>query len=252
MKGLPPLAEQRAVLEKMLRDNDLARVSKKILDACRPAIALIPEKTSAPPRSGSSHFGGQPDFAVGDGEWPEDAMFLCQINLADAAPHDVEKLLPRDGLLTFFVVEGDDDDGDYLGNRWIEHHPKGTKLAKKKAPKGIETFPARAMRFASVLTLPNNESKLYRKLKLTDDEDTRYHDDVFNAFPFRVKHRMLGNNDNDYHDASAMNDEILLALWSDSLTGFTFGDGNGLTFYVDRKDLKKKNLTEAPSVYIDA
>ena len=55
---------------------------------------------------GASKRGGAPDLSV-DFVWPERSGeacdFFCQINLSETAPFDVEGLLPKAGLLSFFI-----------------------------------------------------------------------------------------------------------------------------------------------------
>lgn len=57
---------------------------------------------------GASKWGGAPDLPA-DFVWPErggiPCQFYCQINLAQASPFDVEGLLPKRGLLSFFIPE---------------------------------------------------------------------------------------------------------------------------------------------------
>lgn len=81
-------------------------MQEALIDLLRPAIALSATRADdAEIPIGASKFGGAPD--VPDGfEWPmwneKPLGFLAQINLGEVAGFDVEELLPKSGLLSFF------------------------------------------------------------------------------------------------------------------------------------------------------
>jgi hypothetical protein len=95
----------------------------RVIERMRPSIRLVACNRSAP-RVGSSKAGGAPDLPRGM-DWPllvpeEDdsppMWFVLQVDLAEAAPWDVEGLLPKEGLLSVFVnwEEGYFDESPYL------------------------------------------------------------------------------------------------------------------------------------------
>jgi hypothetical protein len=99
----------------------------------RPAIQLETTKL-ARGRSlavGASRIGGaSPDLPDGV-RWPErngaPLEFVLQVNLADAAPFDLEGSLPPSGLLSVF--------GDLFGEAFtVMHFPAGTGLVRRARP----------------------------------------------------------------------------------------------------------------------
>ncbi|WP_109851870.1 DUF1963 domain-containing protein [Aquimarina sp. AU58] len=68
------------------------------------AVKLIPNKNKA--KLGESKIGGTPDLPK-DMEWPvfegKAMVFLAQLNLSEVALHHNHELLPKDGILYFFV-----------------------------------------------------------------------------------------------------------------------------------------------------
>lgn len=251
-----PLEEQRAALRALLSKGKLtAPHSAAIESLCRVAIGFAPVKLDrGEPALGGSRIGGDPDLAPDDAEWPESHSFLLQVNLGDLAEHDVDGALPKAGLLSFFVVDGEDEDGDYLGTGHVQFTDvEPSRLLRVKAPsvEGIERYAARGMHFASVLTLPSPECDDLAELDLSEAEATAYNDRVFNAFP-RAPHVLLGRDNTDYHDAEAEDERLLLSLDTVESIGWIWGDDNRLSFYLGKRDLKRRKFGEAYPEYIDA
>ncbi|WP_394793259.1 DUF1963 domain-containing protein [Armatimonas sp.] len=101
------------VTKEMLRERffqaGLESFWPQIERVLRPAIAVKSSLCSDALLSvGASKRGGAPDLPV-DFVWPEregkPCAFYCQINLAQATRFDVEELLPKRGLLSFFTPE---------------------------------------------------------------------------------------------------------------------------------------------------
>jgi hypothetical protein len=108
-------------LTEIRASKPLAKHAKTILELVRPHIRLTPRKGKvADNEIGATRLGGEPDLPEGmewpigpgfDGDAPMD--FLAQINLDAVAGHAVDKRLPRDGVLAFFVAQS------YQGGRVI-------------------------------------------------------------------------------------------------------------------------------------
>ncbi|MEY4387419.1 MAG: hypothetical protein RLY20_2702 [Verrucomicrobiota bacterium] len=117
-------------LENLIAKHKLDRVAAEILQRARPAIrlrkqprtgaiagkrrffGLLPGKpvkveSPAPTALGESRLGGKPDVGPGF-SWPswkgKPLGFLCQINCAEVAALDPEKLWPSTGWLCFFYA----------------------------------------------------------------------------------------------------------------------------------------------------
>jgi hypothetical protein len=239
-------------LKRRIADAGLRHHGERLLALARPAIA-IQVGGAAKKTPGVSRAGGDPDFAPGDDEWPEDLSFVLQVNLADLAALDVERRLPPYGLLSFFVQDSADDDEDYLGYGYVNYCDDLRDLRRLPTPKGkgYTRFPERALTFAPSLSLPPEEARQVRRLKLSEADLTRYNDELILSYP-HARHRLLGANDTPYHDAEAERDAVLLSLSSDDRAGWSWGDGNGLSFYLDADHLAARRFDEAWPTSVDA
>ncbi len=99
-------AQKRAQAEQLIRQYAPQRLQEQLISLLRPAIALTATRTDdAQIPVGASKFGGAPDVPD-DFEWPmwngKPLGFLAQIDLEEVAPFDVEEVLPKSGLLSFF------------------------------------------------------------------------------------------------------------------------------------------------------
>lgn len=137
---------------------------------------------------GSSKFGGCPDLPP-DIDWFRTEIadipmsFLAQVNLAEAAPFDVENKLPKQGMLYFFydcspdgMVWGfDPEDSD--GWKVFFYDGDLSLLTRRKTPDDLEAddngmlFGAARMCFESCMELPSPESDLCNSIDLPDEED---------------------------------------------------------------------------------
>src|SRR5215813_1473995 len=106
---MPKVARDRA--EQAIRSGATefglsAGVVKTLIAGLKPAVRLSPAPQVKPP-VGGTRAGGRPDLPDGV-EWPraqeidEPMPFALQVNLADVAAFDVEGVLPKTGLLSFF------------------------------------------------------------------------------------------------------------------------------------------------------
>ena len=102
-------AAKRLEAESLIQKHAPERLQEQLISLLRPAIALTATRaddTHIP--VGASKFGGAPDVPA-DFKWPmwneKPLGFLAQINLEEVAPFDVEGLLPKNGLLSFFALD---------------------------------------------------------------------------------------------------------------------------------------------------
>src|SRR5574341_1891507 len=68
------------------------------------------------PAAGSSRLGGQPDLPP-EIAWPVGLSFIAQVNLLQTVGHDIERLLPQQGLLYFFYNAQQQPAGDRKSTR---------------------------------------------------------------------------------------------------------------------------------------
>ncbi len=138
-----------------------------------PAIALRTDADAPAVPTGGSKLGGRPDVPE-DFVWPyfpeeggpgsTPLSFLAQINLAEAAPLDVNHELPPSGLLCFFY-EFDEQpwgcDPEDRGSGRVFYIPEGVPLRRADFPEDLPPsdscrIPERALRL-SALMLPDDE-----------------------------------------------------------------------------------------------
>lgn len=100
-------AQKREEAIELIRAHAPARLQESLIELLRPAIALSAtraEDSQIP--IGASKFGGSPDVPLHFlwPTWNEKPLgFLAQINLEEVAPFDLDALLPKRGLLSFFA-----------------------------------------------------------------------------------------------------------------------------------------------------
>ena len=136
---------------------------------------------------GISKFGGCPDLPAGV-EWfrteaDTPMSFVAQINFAEAAPFDLERKLPKQGMLYFFYDCSPDgmpwgfDPEDADGWKVYFHDGDPTVLSRREIPDDLEEddngmiFDAARMCFEAAMELPSPESDLTNNLDLPDEED---------------------------------------------------------------------------------
>jgi uncharacterized protein YwqG len=110
----------REMLMERFAEAGLEAFWQQIERVLRPAIQVHPSPCFDDTLAiGASKRGGAPDLPV-DFVWPErggePCDFFCQINLEATAPFDVEELLPKSGLLSFFISKDQVVDGGLNGD----------------------------------------------------------------------------------------------------------------------------------------
>jgi uncharacterized protein YwqG len=172
----------------------------------KPSIRLRTSSPGAVP-PGRSKLGGRPDLPAGI-VWPErdgkPMCFLAQLALADLAPLDSEKLLPRTGCLWFFHAGQDvwGSDPKHAGGWAVIFDPNARNLAPREFPAGL----AADVRFAECNltlepeeTLPPLDSPAGEALGITQESDGDAYDVLHAALigaddteTEPVAHRVLG------------------------------------------------------------
>ncbi|HUS30378.1 MAG TPA: DUF1963 domain-containing protein [Kofleriaceae bacterium] len=258
-RGKDNTAADRKRIEQLAKKAGLA--AKPILAAAKTAIELVPEslglKGNAIPTfqqlaAPQSRFGGAPDFHEGDDEWPETYTFVAQVNLGEIGYYVGAEHIPMNGLVSFFVVDGEDDDGDYLGTGYVQHDAYEGNETFWRLPvpkKGVRVLPCSAMTFIARLTLPHPGTNEAKALKLTADQATAYNDIVYAGYAHPV-HQLFGCKNTDL-DGDA-NEVLVLSLASDKKLGMKWGDDNRLNFHIKKTHFAKAKLGEAYPAYVDA
>lgn len=188
--GRPEDAALAMALAERLRANKLTRVMDAVLALAQPAIHLdltrMEDESELP--LGASKVGGAPDLPP-DAAWPTTSAgqplpFIAQIRLADVASLDPNGDLPHTGLLSFFYAMNGPDrelriEDDATAWRVIWTPEDDVSLIRMEAPQALRDaldsyFPACAVAFSLLLTLPGSESYPVQQLGLTNDERLGY------------------------------------------------------------------------------
>jgi uncharacterized protein (TIGR02996 family) len=166
------------LIERMF-DQELVDHKEALLTFARPAVvfSLTPADKKRVP-IGASRFGGRPDLPAGLA-WPtapppgppyrprqpQPLVFIGQFRLADFLTTQAGRELPREGLLSFFVV--DDSEGNVVGNEswegvqpveWaVVYSPDLSALRRRESPAGVPTRPSCSLAFMETLDLPEGE-----------------------------------------------------------------------------------------------
>ncbi len=162
---MTPAAQYAAKHEKaieFIRANAPAPLQDLLIDLLRPSIAFRAKSVDdAQIPIGASKFGGAPDVPEGF-EWPmwdeEPLGFLAQINLEEVAAFDVEGLLPKSGLLLFFISFDEENpaccDADQPES-WQVFYWSGQSIQRSQfSADGLTTLPAMSIKPKVAWTLP--------------------------------------------------------------------------------------------------
>lgn len=131
-----------------------------------------------------SKWNGLPDLPK-DMQWPVDAegnplLFIGQINLQEVVEYDVEGLLPKNGLLSFFITQNESFSGYKPSDKSrfkVLYTEDFSNLERKPLPDGL--FPdsdTKLMSFDSFVYYPVTYSDQFPDYELDEEETDRYTD----------------------------------------------------------------------------
>jgi hypothetical protein len=239
-------AAERARVRAIVEKAKLGHRADDIMTLVRPAIRFALTSAKAP-ATVTTRFGGAPDLPAGFG-WPMSGEtplgFIAQFRLDDLARFDLERRLPRKGLLSVFAHLAIDGSDCYAEKGRLLHHPAGSALVRTKPAHAASADgrPTRtALAAASVmLTLPAVHETAYGTLRLKDEEEQRYDEIVLPAVRKARStprqpgaHQLLG-----WPDVLTPSREVLLGqIDSDGRFGFQVGDVETLRLWIAPKRL---------------
>lgn len=254
----------KQLLRELLTRHGLADRRADVERLAQPALQLVTHKVAeAKIPLGRTKVGGRPDLPPGF-VWPRHGSgkplaFLAQVNLADAATVRPLAGLPKAGLLLVFSVFGwtvEDDldpqlpEGDYADD-WTRCTVVDTAtLTRAKVPAGVNRFPAAAVTFRPILTLPDDgDAAAWGAVKLRKAERDRYNA-VYWSFQklsgsAAPNHHLLGHPTyiQSVIDAVGVRGlRLLFQLDSDSNTDMLWGDGGHVYFFGQPAEMKKGDL----------
>ncbi len=263
----------------------LARVADELHGVMLPSIRL-----NATPISendlpvGCSKLGGTPDlpkgtpwpvctssWSLGDLPYGVPMALLAQIRMQDVASHNPSGRLPKSGMLYFFYEAREQSWGLFTLDRgkWQVIYHDGANLQRAVPPEDLPReshFRACELSFSTEITLPDCDSKVIKRLGLSEKEELAYLDLGPEGV---VGHRLLGHAEqvqNDVmvdcqlamHDfwrkfptsmsqipmleAEADNWELLLQLDSDPDADMMWGDVGRIYFCIHKHDLQNRDF----------
>lgn len=243
-KSPAPVRKLRAGLHAAAKRAGLEHRWPELESLLKPSIRLMAKKANRAPGEVVSRLGGAPDFDARTA-WPlhqgAPLGFLGQIVMADVKALDHERQLPARGRLLFFA-QLDEQRDDYAAIArvlWAD----GPKV--RAAPPKTTPAPMKAVGLLTPrpwITLPYYEDRELLALRLTAEERSRYHDEVYLrlAAPEPL-HLLLGHPSygTPWGVAGA---RFLLQLTPDAQLGFTEGDHETLRFQVKGKRPLEESL----------
>lgn len=249
-----------------LREGDLDSLAAAICSAARPALKLTPIPAEGEVPVGATKFGGKPDLDVAT-DWPEfDGKlhsFIGQFRLEDLQETQAGRLLPRTGLLSFFVFDDPIETGQPAAEgakgAWrVIYTADASRLKRCDPPKefdeGNRLAPECLLQMHETLDLPNvntydlNESyadqfvacRRAMSLGLTSEHGDAYEAILEALLPEREERsHLLGWS----HPQVAADDPVeedfrhLLTVASEELLGWCWADGHQLFFSIRPGDL---------------
>ena len=247
--------ENQMIEDDLIHQQKIERLVDELQDYMKDSIHLTLEPVSESPIPiGSSKFGGAPDVPA-DFVWPKDddgcpLSLLLQIDCADLAVHDRERLLPQSGHLYFFYeLSKMDWDNAHHGVKVIYNETPAEQLHREPNPdmlKPENRLSERRVVFSLHKCLPDPNER-----DLSDRVDGQYsEDDYFDACDWS----------NDFGDYGSMlgfasiiqnpicddleSNVLLLQLFTIEETDLTlmFGDCGIIYFYISREDLVGRNF----------
>jgi len=253
----PPPAMTRGRFEDRVLTEFAPARARQLLTLARPAIGLWPQRSAGSDTViGSRHCGDL--WAPSGWQWPiyeeEPMYFLGQINCSDLSGLPGAKLLPVDGLLTFFgdfdAIAGCDAAGTV--EQGAVYHWPAENLIWTEPPLPLdhpEEQVATPLVFRSFIDLPHPGSTIVGKLRL-DDAETRFYASLWRAlrtdgipedavYHCDLDSKLLGWPDLVQHDflpapQTGENPHRLLAQLPARL-----GPGGSLYFFIDETDLAR-------------
>ncbi|MCX5746602.1 MAG: YwqG family protein [Proteobacteria bacterium] len=233
------LAQVRATIERA----GLAHRRADLESLLRPAIRLTLKTVKRPVAGVVTRFGGDPDLPPGLA-WPTHGKtplaFLAQFRLDELAKLDLERKLPRRGVLAVFAHLAHTD--GYGEHAVAYHFPDVDALVRTAPPRAAEVDgrPGKVALATArqILTLPPPDHPAARALKLGDDAD-RYHDEVWLATSHGRDdpsepgaHQLLGWPDAMTSAAFNARWELLAQIDSDDRFDFELGDVETLRVHI--------------------
>ena len=266
----------------LLEEHGLTEYAADATSLLRPSIAMFSHQVDNEQQIaiGASKLGGLPDLPP-DMQWPyyhdRPLYFVAQINFAEVAAYDVEKVLPSSGVAYFFY-----DDTWYEDNlttmfnlgRTLFFEGDLSLLKRTDAPYSV-VWPACSVSFKNDMTLPPGQSwkwfdnsEAYTRLNtqdtysevawvmsiLADGESPRHrlsgHHDPVQVNVFAEAQRELTKEASwEEADEQTPTWTLLLQIDSDNNANMMWGDVGTLYFCIKNDALHNRHFDETIVVF---
>lgn len=291
--GLKPLARSfaapnprfsGAVLTRRLAERGLGHHARDLIRNALPSIRLRARPATRADRAvGGTRLGGAPDLPVGM-RWPrfldEPLSFVAQVDCAQTAPFDTERLLPQTGVLSFFVAPDlrPGWDADDRGAGRVLYFSTDSVLRRRDVPDAAaDRFDMVGITLEDELTHPPPGSDAVDALGLDRAALNAYEEAL--GEPDQFIHRMFGHPDvvqeesmplmcqmasngvdlygSDWRTdpaqaalASGARDWVLLLqLDEEDAAGMEWGDCGRLYYWIRRQDLAERRFDRIWLIY---
>jgi len=246
MRGMPASVEKElAKIRKALGKAGLAHRAAEIEVLARPGMDLKLKRAKPADLKGvASRMGGDPDLPPKT-PWPAVKKtklgFIAQIVIADVKEHDLEGILPRAGVLSFFG-QMDVDWPGYTDVGAILVFPRADKLVRTASPSGVPRIEKVGLFLHKPrVSLPPSYDPAIEKLRLNREESRAYGNLFSEWIPEGRNHTLLG-----WPTASTLHcmkgKRFVGQLDSDQHLDFEMGDYETLRFYVDGDVLDERTV----------
>lgn len=257
---LPERANAIAKLARARIEMTAAKQSKHVVGATRfGGVPDLPAKTKWPTVSLTAKqlLLGVDEYPAGllpkpdaKGRYELPLAFVAQLDLATLAAHDTAKALPTSGTLSFFARQepelGSKRELRVIASAVIYTSAKAT-LEKREPPAELPKqlrYKAASIKAAGTTPLPPTNLESFSKLALTPAELETYENAIADqAIP---DHTSLGWADAGYYRGiPAANEQLLLRVGSNELSGFEWGDAAPIFFVISPAALSSKDFEKA-------
>ena len=259
-------------LEELLKAAGLARVSTKIMQVALPSIRLkVYPVDETQIELGTTKFGGSPELPTGY-PWPEHdgfpLPFVAQINLSEVTSYDPMRLLPTEGLLSFFFdVDAFFGSWPRRQNIWRVLYDTSalTALQRVAIPETVAKrrhYRPSAVASSAEITLPDYSQydstsleRLGLSEHLTDEEEFAYYDvqgqlaGTAGTKHHIACHRLLGHPDEvqwDMHRelvGTPSDWQLLFQVDSDGAPDTEWGDTGRIYYWIRTRDLAMRDFS---------
>jgi hypothetical protein len=261
-----------SLLQELLSTAGLTRVQTEIEQVAFPSIRLTTHAVNeAQLELGATRFGGAPDLAALQ-PWPEHngspLPFVAQINLSEVALYDTMRLLPNEGMLSFFFdIDAFFDSWPSPQSVWrvlYGYHAGALQQASlpERGAKRKHYRPS-LVTISPEMTLPDYSQYDATSLQrlgllepLTQEEEEAYYEVQAQLVgtvgaTFHVPlHRLLGHPDDvqwDMHDdlsGSPTDWQLLLQIDSDGVPNTEWGDTGRIYYWIRTQDLARRDFSQ--------